>query len=124
MAREPAIPPQDVPPLPDLSGARLLGRFLRQLGLAIRAIAAHLGPRRHDLEAQAALHLPAHLLQRLAEKFLDLAAAQANEVSVLLFEAALVVMLVAFKMQQIELIDQAAGLQELERPIDRDPIEL
>src|SRR6185312_13971129 len=92
--------------------------------LAIRAIAAHLGPRRHDLEAQAALHLAAHFLQRLAEKFLDLAAAQANKVSVFLFEAALVVMLVAFKVQQIELVDQAAGFQKLERPIDRDPIEL
>src|SRR5689334_19313686 len=44
--------------------------------------------------------------------------------SVLLLEAALVVMLVALEMQQIELIDQAAGLQELESPIDRDPIEL
>src|SRR5580692_5189335 len=107
MAQEPAVPPQDVPPLPDLSGARLLGRFLRQLRLAIRAIAAHLSACRHDLEAQAAFHLAAHFLQRLAEKFLDLAAAQADEMSVLLLEAALVVMLIAFKMQQVELIDQA-----------------
>jgi len=124
MARGRAVPPQDVPPLPGLSGARLLGRFLSLLRLAIRAIAAHLGPSRHNLEAQTALHLPAHLLKRLAEKFLDLSAAQTNEMGVLLLEAALIIMLVTFKMEQIQLIDQAAGFQELERPIDCDPIEL
>ena len=91
------------------------GRVLRELRLAIGTVSTHLRSRRHDLEAQAAFHLPAHLLQRLAEKFFDLAAAQANEVSVLLLEAALVVMLVAFKVQQIEFVDQAAGFQKLER---------
>ena len=64
------------------------------------------------LKPRLLFHLPAHFLQRLAEKFLHLAAAQADEMRVLLLEAALVVMLVAFEMQQIELIDQAAGFQE------------
>ncbi len=75
-------------------------------------IAAHFGARRNDLEAQAALHLPAHFLQRLAEKFFDLAAAQADQMRVLLLEAALVIMLIAFEVQQIELVDQAAELSK------------
>ena len=41
----------------------------------------------------------------------------------LLFEAALVVMLVTFEMQQIQFVDQAAGFQKLERPIDRNAVE-
>ncbi len=65
-----------------------------------------------------------HLLQRLAEKFLHLAAAQADDVRVLLLQAGFVIMLVASKMHQVELVDQAALFQQFQRPIDRDAIQL
>ena len=90
----------------------------------MRAIAADLGPREHDLESEVRFHLPAHLLQRLAEKFLDFAAAQADDVRVLLLQASLVVMLVALEVHQIELVHQAAFFEQLQRAIDRDAIEL
>ena len=43
---------------------------------------------------------------------------------VLLFEARLIVVLIAGVMHQIQLVHQAAGLEQLKRPVDRYAIEL
>src|SRR5438067_483167 len=61
--------------------------------LTVGAVAADLGAGQQDLEAEVALDLLAQALQRLAEEFLDLAAAEADHVRVLLLEARLVVVL-------------------------------
>ena len=63
-------------------------------------------------------------LQRLAEKLFHLAAAQADDVGVLLLEASLVIMLIAAVMHEVELIHQPAFLEHLERAIDSDAVEL
>ena len=69
-------------------------------------------------------HLPAHFLQRLAEKFLDFAAAQADDVRVLLLQAGFVIVLVAAVVHQVQLVHQAALLEQLQRAVDGDAIEL
>src|SRR5579883_2958282 len=89
--------------------------FARAQRLTVRAIAPHLGPRQQNLETEVALDLLAQPLQRLAEKLLHLAAAQADDVRVLLFPPRLVIMLVARVVHQVQLIDQPAGLQHLQR---------
>ena len=90
----------------------------------MRAIAADLGARQQNLETEVALDLFAQALQRLAEKLFHLAAAQADDVRMLLLEAGLVVVLVAAVVHEVQLIHQTAGLQHLQRAIDGDPVQL
>ena len=105
------------------SGACSRRFILRAKRLTMRAVSANLGAREHDFESQMLFHLLPHFLKRLAEIFLNLAAAQANDVRVFLLEARFVIMLIARMMHQIELIDQAAFFKQFERPVDRDAIE-
>ena len=90
----------------------------------MRAIAAHFGARQQHLKSEVALDLLAQPLQRLAEKLFHFAAAQADDVRVLLLQARFVVMLVAAIVHQVELIHQPAGLQHFQGAVDRDPVEL
>src|ERR1035441_9639682 len=76
--------------------------------LAMRAITADLRPGQDDLKAEVFLHLAAQLVQRFAEKFLHLAAAKADDVSVLALPAGFVIMLIAAVMHEVELVDQPA----------------
>ena len=62
-------------------------------------------------------------LQQIAEKFFDLAAAQANHVSVLLFQARFVIVLVPVVVHEVQLVHQPAGLEQLQRPVDRDAVD-
>ena len=93
---------------PDLSPLRPAGRLgryrlrgrssfhlARPQRLAVRAVAAHFGARQQDLKSEMAFDLLPQALQRLAEKFFHFAAAQADDVRVLLFQAGFVVVLVA-----------------------------
>src|SRR5436190_2198433 len=73
--------------------ARVLD-FLRPQYLAMRAVAADLGARQQDLKSEMGLNLSPQPLQRVAEKLLDLPAAQADHVRVLLLGARLVVVLI------------------------------
>ena len=73
------------------------------------AVAADLRARQQDLKSEVAFDLLAQPLQGFAEKFLHFAAAQADDVRVLLFQAGFVVVLVAFVVHEIQLIHHAAG---------------
>ena len=87
------------------------------------AVAAHFRPDHQDLEAQVVFDLPPHLAQGLAVVLLDLAAAQADHVGVLLLHAGLVVVGLALPMHEVELIHQTRILEELERAVDRDTVD-
>jgi len=87
------------------------------------AVAANLSARQNDLEAEVALDLLPHLLQKIPEELLNPAAAQANDVGVLLLEARFIVMLVAVVMHQVELVHEASSFEQLERAVDGDPID-
>ena len=90
----------------------------------MRAIAAHFGPRQHDLKAEMRFDLLAQALQRLAEKLLHFAAAEADHVRVFLLAPRFVVVLLAGLMHEIQLVHQAAFLQQLQRAVDGDAIQL
>ena len=96
----------------------------RAQNLAVRAVAAHLGPRNHNFESEVPLYLLAHALQRLSEELLNTAASQTDDMRVLLLQASLIVVLVAFVVHEIQLIHQAALLQQLERPVYGNAVEL
>ena len=101
-----------------------LGQFFRAQNLAVGTVPAHLGPRQDDLKSEMSLDLLPHLLQQIAEKLFDFAAAQANHVGMFLFQARFVVVLVAIVMHQVQLVHQAAGLEQLQRPVDGDAVQL
>ena len=60
----------------------------------------------------------------VAEELLNLAAAQADHVRVLLLQPRLVVVLVAVVVHQVQLVHQAAGLEQLQRPVDGHAVQL
>lgn len=90
----------------------------------MRAIAAYLGPGEQDLEAEVRFDLFPQLLQRLAKKLLYLTAAQADYMRMLLFQPRFIIVLVPTVMHQVQFIHQAAGLEHLQRAIDRNTVEL
>src|SRR5260370_5524439 len=117
---------------PGMRAARRCGRSLgnvRALGcfrhlplaedLAMGAIAAHLRSREHDLETELRLDLLPHAVQRLPKILFDAPAAQADDVRVFLLEACLVVVLVALVVHQVQLVHEAADLEQFERAVDR-----
>src|SRR5262245_49501909 len=90
----------------------------------MRAVAANLGSGNQNLKSKRRFHLPADLLERLPKKLLHAPATQADDMSVLLLQTGLVVMLIAAKMHEIEFVDQTALLQHLKGAVYSDPIEL
>ena len=107
----------------------LLGIFLQHGSSALEnvsrfcspagcAISADFQPRHHDAEAAIFLHLPLQLLENVADKFHDLAAAQACHVDMVAIELTLVVMSLAVNVQEIEFVDQALALEELQRAVN------
>ena len=66
----------------------------------------------------------AQTLQRLTEKLLHFAAAEADDVRMFLLAPRLIIMLLAGLMHEVELVDQAAFLQQFQRAVDGDAIEL
>ena len=62
--------------------------------------------------------------QRLTEEFLDFAAAETDNVCMLLFAPRLVVVLLARMMHQVKLVNQTAFLQELQRAVHGDAVQL
>src|SRR5579864_9118871 len=101
-----------------------LGDFACAQNLAVLAITAYLGARQHDLKTEMRFDLPPDSLKRLAEELFHFAASQADHVRVLLLSARLVVVLVAAIVHQVQLIHQTAFLQQLQRAIDSDAVEL
>ena len=90
----------------------------------MRTIAAHFGPRQHNLKSEVRFDLLAQALQRFAEKLLHFAAAEADHVRVFLLAPRLIIVLLAGLVHEIELVHQAAFLQQLQRAVDGDAIQL
>ncbi len=103
--------------------ARLLQFERTQGALAAGAVPADLSTRQQDLKSEVGFDLFAQPLQGLSEKFLHLAAAQTDDVRVLLLQARLVVMLIAVVVHEVQLIHQAAILEHLQRAVDGHPVQ-
>ena len=88
------------------------------------AVAADFGAREHYFKSEVRFDLLAHFLKRRSEIFFDFAAAEADDVRVLLLEARFVIMLIAGVVHEVELVDESTFFEEFERSIDGDAIEL
>src|SRR5580693_7399135 len=97
--------------------------FVGTQHLAVGTVPANFSARQNDLETEVALDLFPHLLQQVAEEFLNLAAAQTNDVSVLLLKARFIIVLVARVVHEVQLVNQSAGLEQLQRPVDSDAVD-
>jgi len=64
------------------------------------------------------------LLEEVGFKFADFAATQAGDVNVVARAVGFVIMLIAAEMQEIEFVDQAMALQEIEGAIDGDTMDV
>lgn len=98
--------------------------FLLTQRLAVGAITSDFGAGEKNLETEMRFNLAAEPLQGITEILFDLAAAQANDVRVLLLHAGFVIVLVARPMHKIELVHKAGFLQHFQRPVDGDAIDL
>jgi hypothetical protein len=85
---------------------------------AFIAVAAYLGSGGGDLDGAIFLDLFFQLFVDFGFEFADRAAFQAGHVDVIARTVAFVKMLVAAQMQEIEFIDQAVALQEIERAVN------
>jgi hypothetical protein len=90
----------------------------------MRTIAAHFGPREHDLKPEMRFDLFAKALQWLAKKLFHFAAAEADHVRMLLLAPGLIIVLLPGLVHKIELVDQAALLEQLQCAVDGDAIQL
>jgi len=76
------------------------------------------------MEPAVPLDLAFQAIEQVALKLSDLAAAQAGHVDVIALRPAFVVMLFSLQMHQIQLVHQAVSLEQVERPVDRNPVNL
>jgi RNA polymerase sigma-70 factor, ECF subfamily len=90
----------------------------------MRTITADLGAHQADLEAKGFFDFLADALQRIAKVFLHLAAAQANDMSVLALHAGFVIVLVAVFVEKIEFVDKTRFLEHLERAVNSYAVQL
>ncbi len=92
--------------------------------LAVGAITSDFGAGEENLETEKGFDLAAEPLQGITEILFDLAAAQTNDVRVLLLHAGFVIVLVARPVHEVELVHEAGFLQHFQRPVDGDAIDL
>jgi len=90
----------------------------------MRTVAAYFRARQNDLKSEMGFDLTPEPLQRFAEKLFDFAAAEADDVRVFLFSARLIKVLFTGLMHQIEFVNKPAFLEELERAVNGDAVEL
>ena len=83
-----------------------------------------LGTGENDLKTEVRFDLTAQTLQGLAEELFHFAATEADHVRVFLLAPRLIIVLLSRLMHQIQFVDQAAFLQQLECAVDRDAIQL
>src|SRR2546422_9041549 len=95
------------------------GRGLLPAGVAV---ATHLGSGYGDLHAPIALDLALKLLKQAALELTDFTAAQASDVDVVAGSVAFVVVLVAADVQQVQLVDQAVALEQVQGAIHSDAV--
>ena len=85
---------------------------------AVGAEAAYFGAGNRDFDAAVAGDLALQLFVEFAFEFADFAAADAGDVDVVARAMAFVEMAVAAEVQEIELVNEAMTLQEIQRAID------
>ena len=93
------------------------------LAAAIFADAAYFGAGNRNFDAAIVGNLTLQLLEEAGLEFADFAAAQAGDVDVIARAVGFVVMLIAAEMQEVEFVDQAMALQEIEGAIDGDAMD-
>ena len=76
------------------------------------------------MEAAIALDLAFEPIKKITFEFHDFAAPQTCHVNVVALRAALVVMLFSLEMHEVEFVHQAVALQQVERAVNRDTIDL
>lgn len=86
---------------------------------AIAAQAADFGSGDADLDVAVARNLLHQIFVKLAFEFADFPAADAGDVNVVARAVAFVIVPVAAKVQQVELVNQPMSLQQVDRAVDR-----
>src|SRR5579864_1539507 len=87
---------------------------------AVRTVSANFQTAHDDVKPAIALDLSFQAIEQFAFQFHDFSAAQAGHVNVVTLRTALVKMLLALHVHQVELVDQAIALQQLERAVHGD----
>ncbi len=96
---------------------------MRKLLAAIFAVAAYLGAGHRDFDIAILLDLLLQFFVEAGLEFAHLAAFQAGDVDVVAQAVAFVKVLVAAEVQQVELIDEAVALQQIEGAVDGDAMD-
>ena len=78
---------------------------------AVRTVSANFQATHDDVKPAIALDLSFQAIEQLAFEFHDFSAAQARHVDVVALWAALIKMLLALHVHQVEFVDQAIALQ-------------
>ena len=93
-------------------------------GAAGGAVASYFEAADYDVEVAVALDLALEAVEEVAFEFHDFSAAQAGHVDVVALWPALVVMLFALHVHEVELVDQPVALEQVDGAIDGDFIDL
>jgi hypothetical protein len=93
------------------------------LSLAVGAQSAYFCSRYFDLKSQGRLDLIPEVLYGFAEELLDRAALETDHMGVSPLQTRLVVVLLAFVVEKIKLVDQTFLFQHFERAVDGDAID-
>ena len=99
-----------------MEGTRLFANLLQ----AVLAVAADFCAGHCHFHVEVARNLLLQLLVQPAFEFAHFSAAQARHVNMVARAVALVEVAVAAKVEQIELVDQAVALQQIDRAVDSD----
>jgi hypothetical protein len=96
---------------------------LRKLLAAVFAVAADFGAGHRDFDIAILLDLLLQFFVEVGFKFAHFAAFQAGDVDVVPKAVAFVEVLVAAEVQQVELIDEAVALEQIEGAVDGDAMD-
>lgn len=91
---------------------------------ALGAIAAHFQARDQNVETAIALNLAFEPIKQGTLKLRDPAATKARHVNVVTLGTALVKVLLAFEVHEIQFVYQTMALQQVERPVNRYPVDV
>src|SRR5215472_417350 len=103
---------------------RCNSRSSRRCGAAVAAISANFETSDDDVKSAVALDLSLEAIEEIAFEFGDLATAKASHMDVIALGATFVVMFFALEVHEVELVDQAVALEEIESAIDGDAVDL
>jgi hypothetical protein len=85
-------------------------------------ITAYFHPAYNNVKLAVALNLAFQTVEEITFKFFNLAAAQAGHVQVVTLRSAFIEVLFALEVHEVEFVDQAVALQQLQRSVNRYPV--